>query len=227
MLGALERKRMIANIFYLSRGGSHAIINWLCQHFDDYLYLNDIQNKVARGTEQRGSPINIFFGYEDRYIENSYEFPYFEYGTQLQTMKTEIRTIYLLRDPLNWMASSIHLSNKWTRQDMSPVEHINLYKSYLNNNQYYMINFNKWFTSYKYRRQIEQDLNLGLSDNGLNSVLHYGSGSSFDGRKYNGKAQQMNVLNRWGSHKKHELMQLILQDDELMHACKTTFEMNI
>jgi hypothetical protein len=57
--------------------------------------------------------------------------------------------------------------------------------------------FDPWFEDPQYRRSIERKLLLEESDEGLQVVTNYGRGSSFDLRDFQGKAQQMDVLNRW------------------------------
>ena len=46
-----------------------------------------------------------------------------------------------------------------------------------------------------YRRQIEKDLGLNISDKNINNVSS-APGSSFDGKKYKKNALQMKVLSR-------------------------------
>ena len=60
-----------------------------------------------------------------------------------------------------------------------------------------IINYNKWFVDKNYRKSIASTLSLKFSDKGLNFVQPYKAGSSFDKTKYDGKAQEMNVLSRW------------------------------
>lgn len=70
------------------------------------------------------------------------------------------------------------------------------------------INFDKWFSELKYRKQISKQLDLKFSDKGLNIVMPMGwgkKGSSFDTMTFNGKAQKMSVLNRWRKHKNNSV----------------------
>ena len=56
--------------------------------------------------------------------------------------------------------------------------------------------FDKWFVSREYREELSLALGRPFTDAGLN-VIHGSIGSSFDGKKFRGKTQQMNVLGRW------------------------------
>ena len=61
------------------------------------------------------------------------------------------------------------------------------------------INYNRWFSDKSYRDELANKLGLSKSDKDLNTVTGHGYGSSFDKKKFNGHAQQMNVLSRWKS----------------------------
>lgn len=60
--------------------------------------------------------------------------------------------------------------------------------------------YNNWFLDSDYRRQLADRLALPFSDAGLQRVSHCGGGSSFDARRYDGRAQQMPVLQRWQAY---------------------------
>ncbi len=58
------------------------------------------------------------------------------------------------------------------------------------------INYNQWFVSESYRRDIAQQLNMDYSEETINKIPKFGR-SSFDKNKYGGKASKMAVLDRW------------------------------
>jgi hypothetical protein len=61
-----------------------------------------------------------------------------------------------------------------------------------------VINYNLWFLSLDYRKQLSAQLGLAFTDAGLNVVPKTAaSGSSFDKLSYDGKGNQMKVLERW------------------------------
>ena len=62
-----------------------------------------------------------------------------------------------------------------------------------------VINFNHWFSSFDYRRSLEDQHDMIESDANLEHLpkFDFGVGSTFNEREFDGKAQQMNVLRRW------------------------------
>jgi hypothetical protein len=48
-----------------------------------------------------------------------------------------------------------------------------------------------------YRQKIAKQLDMNFTDAGIDNVSGCGGGSSFDGLKLDGKANQMDVNNRW------------------------------
>ncbi|WP_026733304.1 hypothetical protein [Fischerella sp. PCC 9605] len=61
------------------------------------------------------------------------------------------------------------------------------------------VNYNLWFSSIDYRKQLSAQFGLDFTDAGLNVVPKStaGHGSSFDGTSYDGKGNEMKVLERW------------------------------
>ena len=89
-------------------------------------------------------------------------------------------------------------------------------------NDWYTIKFDDWFSSIEYRKEICKDLDLHFTDNGLNNVMNFGSGSSFDRQSFDKKAQSMKVLERWKQyHDQDELMSYI--DEEVKELNKKLF----
>lgn len=121
----------------------------------------------------------------------------------------ETFSVLILRDPFNLMASRI-------RKKTPTVSEFKLYSDALNGWKDYALEFvgkgsflsdcikisyNDWFIDMDYRKEIALQLGRPFSDKGLNVVTTAGRGSSFDDLAYNGKAQEMDVLQRWSSLK--------------------------
>lgn len=83
--------------------------------------------------------------------------------------------------------------------------------------------YDQWFGDRRYRRNISKQLGLTFSDAGLNQILPVGYGSSFDKRKFDGRAQQMDVLNRWQRRVGWTYLDYIQADTELMKLSETIF----
>jgi hypothetical protein len=117
----------------------------------------------------------------------------------------KIFNILVLRDPFNMLAS------RWYKPGPVPQlidnsEILDIWEIYaeeylgLTNflNYKLAINYNLWFSSIDYRKQLSANLGLDFTDAGLNIVPKAaGSGSSFDQSFYNGRGNQMKVLERW------------------------------
>src|SRR6056297_908003 len=60
------------------------------------------------------------------------------------------------------------------------------------------INYDKWVKDRQYRNLLAKRIGWDNENElGRNVVSGHGSGSSFDGTSYNGKAEEMNTLDRW------------------------------
>jgi len=154
-------------------------------------------------------------------------------------MEGNSKVVIIIRDPFNFTASC--LQRKITPPDAGAVdvainikdrlkvwvEHakqITGEKKILNNDPYF-INYNEWFSSKKYRKQICEDLGLTFTDKGINSVINYGSGSSFDRENFNGKAQEMSILNRWEKFKDDEEFKSLMTP-EIIRLSEEIFNFN-
>jgi hypothetical protein len=76
-----------------------------------------------------------------------------------------------------------------------------IWTSHLESN-FYKIFFDEWFVNKDYRKKICADLKLKFTDNGLLDVHQT---SSFDQKKFDGRAQDMDVLNRWKKFEKKRI----------------------
>ena len=125
--------------------------------------------------------------------------------------------IIIIREFKNWIASLVkHMQSsrtatkkkqQWlwdskTQQQRSLMHtYLRTYlehaQYFLSSNEYTTILYDKWFSDEDYRKQIVSELGLEFTDMGRDKVSKHGRGSSFDGLDYNGKALEMNVLERY------------------------------
>ena len=144
---------------------------------------------------------------------------------------TDSINILILRDPRNLFASRIRKASAMDSPSFSQemdetMNHIiDLWKNhtkeylgltnYLNNKV--CIYFNLWFSSQEYRKSISRKLNLEFTDKGFTQVSEIGGGSSFDGTKFHGNNQKMDVLNRqdYLSEAEKKILETIFLDEEL------------
>ena len=117
------------------------------------------------------------------------------------------KKIIIIREFKNWIASLVkHMQSDETAsktQEQRSLMYIYL-RTYLEHAQYFLssndyttILYDKWFSDEDYRKQIVSELGLEFTDMGRDKVSKHGRGSSFDGLDYNGKALEMNVLERY------------------------------
>jgi len=201
-----------------ARSGYHAIANWYCSQLPGKARFLNNCNEIMK-------PRNISV-YKNpgsgRAMVCSFENFDLTGFRPLNIARMFQRVIIVLRDPYNWLASSLakdgHLNlpeetfkpNK--KYSYSPyfcqsMTRIDLWKQYA---RHYLgeenligsipttyILFNNWHKSEDYRKDICEQLDVEYNSAGLDFVSPRGSGSSFDKRQYRGRGSEMNVLKRY------------------------------
>lgn len=147
--------------------------------------------------------------------------------------------ILILRDPFNFFASRIkleeygiaslriHLVDERSKKIITKLwkEYA---KEYLNQTNHLkhnklVISYNKWCLDKGYKKYLAKKLGFPFKDLEDKFVSKYGPGSSFDGRKYNGKASEMKVLERWKFFKDYPFYRDIFKDKELIGLSNKIF----
>jgi hypothetical protein len=187
----------------IQRGGNHAVINWILSHFKSSIFYNCChiqeekvfiheQDLVTNGESPYEVALASFEDMPDRIEEAS------------RLLKSP-QKILIIRDFYNTYASrfekrrsvrsSYWLVQKWSLYDDTTMWK-RLAKKFIEDDDSIKINYNMWFSSKEYRRSISTNFGQ-FSDESMQRVLHFGGGSSFDYRNYDGKASEMRVLKRW------------------------------
>jgi len=78
-----------------------------------------------------------------------------------------------------------------------------------------VINYNRWFADETYRAALGSQLNMISVDKGVDQVANWGPASSFDKLSYDGRANEMKVLERWKHYADDELYRSVCGDREL------------
>jgi LPS sulfotransferase NodH len=176
----------------------------------------------------------LIHNYEDRPLEAVFD-EQFERQHDAWVGRSATRyDVIVLRDPFNTFAS--RLSATWMRHKlhdpMGRAAAIALWKSYaleaLDRTQYakhrkLFINYNRWFGDREYRRELAEKLRLTFTDLGRQRVCGEYGGSSFDGLEFNGRAQEMAVLERWKRVAHEPGFRELFADDELRHLSHELF----
>jgi hypothetical protein len=125
--------------------------------------------------------------------------------------------IILLRNPWNIAASQIRWSLdrvNYNRVDRDMVVWNEYHDHYINqNSDTHFIIYDKWFGDIEYRKAISIELGTEFTDINKNKTALAGGGSSFDKMKFDGKAEEMNVLNRYEEMMHHKKMQDFVKTD--------------
>jgi hypothetical protein len=77
------------------------------------------------------------------------------------------------------------------------------------------VSYDHWFTDKKYRKKISKQLGLKFSDSGLQGISLAGNGSSFNMMRLDGKAQKMDVLNRWRAVEELDNFKAVMANEEV------------
>ncbi|WP_204104516.1 MULTISPECIES: hypothetical protein [Spirulina sp. CCY15215] len=138
----------------------------------------------------------------------------------------EVCSVLILRDPYNtfasWLKAGWDVTAEITEMWKVYAREFIGQTSYLQN-QTVTINFNTWFASQEYRRQLAHALNLEFTDRGLDIITHHGGGSSFDKQSLDGNAKQMNVLRRFQAFVDNPVYRKIFQDQEIQELSEKIF----
>jgi hypothetical protein len=246
---------ILLEISALRRSGHHGVIKWILEQIPgNYVFLNNcliyrdikcrdaIQDIMFKGKQEKwpqdiNNPFRILikgkkdykfliYNLEDEFTDLSFDF--------LDNIGFEKKIkLLVLRDPFNNFASRyLHKTtsryNKSLKNLMPWKEVQSLWKdhaqAFLSGN-FVNVSYNKWFVDRDYRKGISSELGLCFNDDGLSQVPIWGDGSSVDGMKFNGCAQQMNVLNRyqllWNNPDYWKLF-----EDEIIDLSERVFDFN-
>jgi hypothetical protein len=235
-------KSKIIHFIGMARSGNHAVINWILQKHDNPIFLNnrnDVNSPFLKLHQNNYDDEQIMLTQDYNLMVISSEFDSLEKYLKLKwELKNEskkiipmndILHIFIVRDPFNLFASRM--------SHVRPYAHIKNIKKFCEEWKTYAreflgitnyipnklpISYNKWFSNKRYRRKLTKT--IGGSDvDSVNNITSYGNGSSFDKMKFNGKANQMKVLERWKHYARNELFLEMLEDKELMKLSNKIF----
>lgn len=212
-------------LIHMQRAGGHAVMNWLIGELtsagQSVQVYNDVGNPATlegwrEGRE--GKP----FGREGHQVHlyNIEDCPVAEVRRRLEIAAQvcpilhdpQPTYILLLRDPWNLFASRAAFRRKCQLGNLSRkavdcwLEHAEKYTAgcpLCLPGLRLRVSFNRWFRVREYRAEIAAALGLELTDARLQDLPPYhlandpAEGSSFDGTRFRGRAQEMGVLDRY------------------------------
>jgi hypothetical protein len=238
-------------LFGLKRSGNAAIINFLFYLGDKRMYLHDhnthlrITEKFKHFRRKKGpfceNYLNTIEQMDLQRFSEEFEAYNKERSEYVSEMKCDgfsrtQKNLILLRSPHNNLASlsrsglkgrKKHVNNfvyLWSQYAREAVMETN----YLGESKVVIL-FDKWFQSEDYRVYISSLLGHDYTDRtrkGINRVIRIGS--SFDGKKYDGSAQEMKVLDRWEQRKEHSWFRdMLLGSKSVIGLTKKIFDIDL
>ena len=238
--------------FSMQRSGQHLVIDWICRglnssaaHFNHcrlYPTFKGLRLKpmVGRVTLYSKEEIvdsgKIGRNRVGDFLENAnYEKEFFSMEDVLPTeinykylcKKYQQPIIIILRDPANWLASSLKhpkFNNGQIKAKLKKYERfLELAFNKSEFHQMYFISFNRFILDYSYRSDLAKKLNLGsiaLAEEALNRVPDFGGGSSFEG---NSSINSIDVCDRWKEYETDEFFRMSMKNDRLNLLSKEFF----
>jgi len=229
----------------MARSGTYALINWIKnQDWNGTIQFHDRQSYDRYFQEIE--PDYHLYRYERDNLRT------FKEGKNNKVKHEDQKImLYLIRDPYNHFASSLKLwlsfpEPKKTRIQKNMKGRIKSLMTgwkqfasqalgegdYLRPSAIY-VNYNQWFSSVDYRTCLAEKLGCKLNDISLQQVVNYANPkrylaarmpSSFDGKKYDGHAQDMKVLARWKHYENNSTYRSMFDKQIIDYATRLFFE---
>lgn len=218
------------HIYHLRRSGGHGVIDWLLAHhagpkihYNQALPAGAGAVLIPHGqTRQIGGD----FGKSLFEIISFEDMPLDQVAASIPLPR---QTILMLRDPFNTFASRLKRVRENRAANRPILTHINpqMWKQYAREflAPRYLphavhLNFNRWYTSVDYRREIAEKLGWTFTDTGFGSSEGwvFSRGSSF----CDADPRNLDLLNRWQVYQNDEEW-LSYFDDEIRQLSEQIF----
>jgi hypothetical protein len=206
-----------------------------------YLGLGYFTTDILRECVKLSFKSCLVYSYENAELKKMFSENFEEKHNEYLGKTLKRFDVLLLRDPFNFFASSIvgayanHIP--WRRNHTydnlkeQAEDNKHLWKmyareylgetNYLRHNKV-VINYNRWFSSKKYRQELAKKFSLKFSDRSLDTVSMV---STFDKKMVRGKrgAKKLKVLERWKKLAHVQLYRDIFTDRELVSLSNKIF----
>jgi len=233
--------QLLIHVVAARRSGQHAIMWWLRSLLNaPHVRFNNCRvpyalrkRDLATMSELGDVPLNaLFVNYEDqepRRFVDGYRSP-----PEIEFQRTE--TVLILRDPFNNLASK-RRANPDRDADYFRLER-ELWKSHAREflgetdhlGRKTLLKYNDWFQDPAYRAAVARSLATDLpadhpaGERALLEVPQVGK-SQFDRRRFNGRAREMKVLERWKAMPDDPIYADLFADRELLELSRRLFDM--
>lgn len=193
----------------MRRSGIHAFTDWFMAGLEGpTLLLNNVRLNSLHHDKRC---VTFSKGYESSTGENEHIVVVFE-DKRLPSVRSapllrclggpddEQKHLVVIRDPYNLAASRLRRS-RTGRRGMPPQSVARLWPRHAQHGMKWTpCVYNRWFTDETYRSELAGTLRLSFCPSLPTHVARPGRGSSFDGLKYDGRPQEMQVLDRWRAY---------------------------
>ncbi len=192
----------------MRRSGIHAVVNWMKAAIDTtgepHVLLNNVRLRVLNSKDSNvifsksfassaSSNEHVLIVFEDKRLGRVLEAPLIRrIGTDQQ------KQLVVIRDPYNLVASRLHRTRRKRNRDTHPRRVAELWPDHAGHDESWTrCVYNQWFLEESYRRDLADGLGLPICPSLPKRIARAGRGSSFDGVRYDGRASDMPVLDRW------------------------------
>lgn len=145
-------------------------------------------------------------------------------------------TVLILRDAFNFLASVMRWS-RGTRHQPDRRAIANLVEQWKDHAREYLgettflrekvkINYNLWFSEEDYRKQLAEEIGFRFKPGGTKGVPKVGPvvwGDTFDGMRFDGRAQEMKVMERWKHFEEDPFYRELFLDSEVAELSEKIF----
>jgi LPS sulfotransferase NodH len=177
----------------------------------------------------------LVHSYEDRPLKDVFCDEFETHHDDWVGASAERSDVIVVRDPFNTFASRMRAS--WMRHQLTEAEGratvIALWKEYAREalgetrimpRRRVVILFNLWIGDQDYRRERSSALGLSFSDAGFRKLSPEYGASSFDGMRFDGRTEEMPLLERWKEYVDDALFHQIFADPEIWELSDALFE---
>lgn len=214
----------------MMRSGHHAVLNWFARNqFRPIVHFNDCSIESGALRPDPPNLVMLYNGGFSKYLLNeplsslheltkdstttifSFEERDPEYILKAAEIARPAKIIIVVRDALNFIASCMKHAEQYPQVKAKIIDtmshRLNIWLSHARELQEgskgnsYAINYNFWFSKRPYRDALASRHGFANHDIGIDEVLLFGNGSSFDGLNYDANASRMGVLKRWEEYR--------------------------
>jgi hypothetical protein len=171
----------------------------------------------------------LILSYENCFLETPIYARFLQDHDQQVGTSAERYRIVILRDAFNLFASLCRMTSVSAAERATCVE---IYKQYAElfldpekqkAQNLICANYNDWFQNRDYRVRLARQFGIALAGEALLEVPAIGGGSSFDGTRLDGRAQEMKVLERWKLAQNDPAYRAIFKDTRLIELSDAIF----